>query len=87
MASPIRRLLESMRKDCCEALEDLLREEINEALLAMRHERTEERVGYRNGGYERRVVTAGGEGNITMPRAVVKNEAGESISIMRPLFP
>ena len=51
MASPIRRLLESMRKDCCEALEDLLREEITEALLAMRHERTEERTGYRNGSY------------------------------------
>lgn len=44
MASPIRRLLESMKKSCCEAMEGLLREEINEALLAMRHERTDERV-------------------------------------------
>ena len=86
-ASPIRRLLESMRKSCCEALEDLLREEINEALGAMRHERTEERLGYRNGSYERRVVTAGGEVAIEMPRAVVKNERGEMVEHRSRVLP
>ncbi len=73
MASPIRRLLEGMRKDCCEALEDLLREEITEARLAMRH--------------ERRVVTAGGEGKIAMPRAVVRNEAGEWVEHRSKVLP
>ena len=44
-AHPIRRLLERMGKSCCEALEDLLQEEVNEALLAMWHERTAEACG------------------------------------------
>lgn len=87
MASPIRRLLESRRESCLEGMEDLLKEEITEALLAMRHERTEERVGYRNGSYERRVVTAGGEGKIAMPRAVVKNEAGEWVEHRSKVLP
>lgn len=86
-AHPIRRLLESMRKSCCEALEDLLEEEVNAALLAMRHERTAERAGYRNGSYERRVVTAGGEGKIAMPRAVVKNEVGQWVEHQSKVLP
>lgn len=86
-AHPIRRLLESMKKSCCEALEDLLREEINEALGAMRHERTKGRCGYRNGSYERSIVTAGGEAAIEMPRAVVKNEAGEFIEHRSKVLP
>lgn len=86
-ASPIRRLLESMKKSCCEALEDLLREEIKEAVGAMRHERTAERQGYRNGSYERAVVTAGGEATIEMPRAVVKNEQGELVEHRSRVLP
>jgi transposase-like protein len=76
-----------MRKRCCEALEDLLQEEVNQALLAMRHERTAERAGYRNGSYERCIVTAGGEGKIAMPRAVVKNEAGEWVEHRSKVLP
>lgn len=75
-ADPIRRLLESMREKCCEAIEELLNEEINEALGALRYRRTEGRAGYRNGSYERQVVTAGGAATIAMPRAVVKDETG-----------
>ena len=86
-APPIRRLLESMRKSCCEALEDLLNEEIKEALGAMRHERTEERRGYRNGSYERSIVTAGGEATIEMPRALVKNERGEMVEHRSRVLP
>ena len=86
-ASPIRRLLESMKQRCCEALEDLLREEVKEAIGAMRHERTQGRVGYRNGSYERTVVTAGGEATIEMPRAVVKNEAGERVEHRSKVLP
>ena len=86
-APPIRRLLESMRKSCCEALEDLLNEEIKEALGAMRHERTEERRGYRNGRYERSIVTAGGEATIEMPRALVKNERGEMVEHRSRVLP
>jgi transposase-like protein len=76
-----------MKKSCCEALEDLLREEIKEAIGAMRHERTEARLGYRNGSYERTVVTAGGEATIEMPRAVVKNEAGELVEHRSKVLP
>jgi transposase-like protein len=74
---PIRRLLESMREKCCEAIELMLREEIDEALGARRYQRRQGRAGYRNGSYERNVVTAGGEATITMPRAVVKDGRGE----------
>jgi putative transposase len=86
-ADPIRRLLESMREKCCEALEDLLKEEINEALGALRYKRTEGRGGYRNGSYERQVVTAGGEATIAMPRAVVKDEAGAWVEHRSKVLP
>jgi transposase-like protein len=65
-----------MREKCCEAIEVMLKEEIDEALGAKRYKRTEGRTGYRNGSYERNVVTAGGEAMIAMPRAVVRDETG-----------
>jgi transposase-like protein len=76
-----------MREKCCEAIEELLKEEINEALGAPRYKRTEERAGYRNGSYERRVVTAGGEATVAMPRAVVKDKTGAWVEHRSQVLP
>jgi len=59
-----------------EALEELLEAELDEVLGAFRHERTGERRGYRNGSYERQLVTEMGPTAITVARARIDDGAG-----------
>jgi transposase-like protein len=70
-----------------EAIEAVLEEEIAEALGVGRHERAEERRGYRNGSVERRITTANGPETITVPRARMKAKDGATHEVKSKLLP
>ena len=72
------RLRESLSAKVRETIEELLQAELDEVLGALRHERTEERRGYRNGSYERRLVTETGPTVLSVPRARIEDEAGKT---------
>ena len=63
-----------------EALDVSLREELAIALGSARHERTDERRGYRHGTTERTLTTAEGKRTVTVPRGRVVADDGTSRS-------
>jgi len=67
---------ETLQSKVREVIELLLRDELEEVLGAGRHQRTEDRTGYRNGSYERQLVTQTGPTAVTVPRARVDDGAG-----------
>jgi putative transposase len=67
-----------MRERIRETIEVLVEEELVEALGAGRSVRTEERQGYRHGSRERTLTTSLGPTSFSMPRARVKDEAGQA---------
>ena len=67
--SAVDRLRESLSTKVREAIEELLQVELDEVLGALRHERTGERRGYRNGSYERELLTETGPTVLSVPRA------------------
>jgi transposase-like protein len=67
--TPVSRLREAMRLEIRQCIEEVVWEEFEAALGAPRHERTDERRGYRHGRYERHLLTVGGGVRLTMPRA------------------
>ena len=58
-----------VRRRVVEAIETVLEEELDAALGTSRYERSEERRGYRNGHQPRRVTTATGTAELSVPRA------------------
>lgn len=76
--SAIDRLRESLSAKVREAIEELLQAELDEVLGALRHERTGERRGYRNGSYERELVTETGPTMLTVPRARIDDGPGQT---------
>ena len=60
-----------LQRRVLEVIEVVLQEEVTEALGVGRHERRDQRRGYRNGISERRVTTANGTRTIKVPRARV----------------
>lgn len=70
------RLRASLSAKVREAVEELLQAELDEVLGAVRHQRTGERKGYRNGSYERQLVTESGRLELTVPRARILDETG-----------
>lgn len=74
-------LKELVRTSVEETINSLLDEEATELLKAGRHERTEEREGYRAGHYERNLTTTSGEVKVKMPK--LKGVAFETAIIER----
>ena len=72
---------ELVRTSVEDTLNKLLEEEASELLKAGRHERTEEREGYRAGHYERQLTTTSGEVKLKMPK--LKGVAFETAIIER----
>ncbi len=77
-ASALDRLRECLTGKVREAIEELLQAELDEVLGALKHERTGERRGYRNGSYERRLVVETGPTTLTVPRARIEVGSGKT---------
>lgn len=77
-----------LRQRVLEAIEDVLEEELEQALGCRSYERTEGRRGYRNGVETRRVTTALGTREIRVPRARVRDdETGEEKEFRSEMLP
>ena len=76
-----------LRERVLEAIEIILEEEVTEVLGVARHERNEERRGYRNGSIQRTVTTAQGTQRITVPRARVEATDGTTQEFESELLP
>jgi len=70
-----------------EALDISLREELAAALGSARHERTDERRGYRHGTTERTLTTAEGTRTVTVPRGRVVADDGTVAEFRSQLLP
>lgn len=70
-----------------EAIEVALDEELSEALGCDRYERSEERLGYRNGTQQRTITTAYGVRELEIPRGRVRSEDGSSEEFRSALLP
>ena len=77
------RLRESVR----EAIETVLEEELLAALGADWHQRTAGRRGYRHGTGTRTVTTREGTRTLTVPRARVRDEVGQSTEFRSTVLP
>lgn len=76
-----------LRERALEVIEVILEEEVTEVLGALRHERSEDRRGYRNGSIERTVTTREGVQRITVPRARVAGADGSTEEFESELLP
>jgi len=83
----VARLREALAEKCREALEELLQLELDEVLGAVRSERTEDRCGYRNGSYERTVVTELGPTTVQMPRGRLDDGQGGTVEHQSEILP
>ena len=72
----------AMRERVREAIEVILDEELTEALGCPRHDRTEDRLGYRNGSIERDVTMETGLQRLRVPRGRIDKDDG-SFLLMR----
>jgi putative transposase len=75
------------RRKIRDALDVALREELAVALGSNRHERTERRCGYRNGGSERTLTTPDGPRTITVPRGRIVGADGATHEFHSQLLP
>jgi transposase-like protein len=80
-------LRESLSSRVREVIEELLQAELIDVLGAVRHERTDDRAGYRNGSYERQLVTETGPTTLTVPRARVEDESGGTREHLSEILP
>lgn len=70
-----------------DTIEAMLAEELDAALGCVRHERTGERRGYRNGVQTRRITTQAGTRELRVPRGRVGQEDGTSEEFRSELLP
>jgi transposase-like protein len=75
------------RRHIREALDVALAEEIAVALGSDRHERTEQRRGYRNGTVERSLTTPEGTRTVTIPRGRIAGRDRETREFHSQLLP
>lgn len=80
-------LRERLRARLSQAFEELLEEELAIDLGAEKHERGEDRRGYRNGVQEREVLTETGLRRLRIPRARLQGEEGGSEEWHSELLP
>ena len=82
-----RSVKEQLRRRVLEAIEAVLEEEVAAALGVGRHERGEQRRGYRHGATRRVVTTATGPQTLTVPRARVRDGHGTTREFRSELLP
>ena len=70
-----------------QAIEEVLDEELEAALGARRHERTDDRAGYRNGKQQRTIVTEHGPTDLEIPRGRLFDDDGGSEEWRSELLP
>jgi putative transposase len=75
------------RRHIREALDVALAQELATALGSDRHERTEQRRGYRNGSVDRTLTTPEGTRTVTMPRGRIAGRDGETREFHSQLLP
>ena len=68
-------------------LQELIEQEVTEALGRLRHGRTEDAKGYRHGHRPRTVFGSFGRVELSMPRARVRGEDGRSREFRSALLP
>ena len=76
-----------LRRRVVEAIETVFEEELDAALGTSRYERSEERRGYRNGHQPRRVTTATGTAELSVPRARLEGEDGKTEEFRSEILP
>jgi transposase-like protein len=69
------------------AIEALLDEELDAVLGCARHERSDERRGYRNGAHTRRITTQAGTRELRVPRARIDGDDGTTEEFRSELLP
>ena len=77
----------AMRERVREAIEVILDEELTEALGCPRHDRTENRLGYRNGSIEREVTMEAGLQRLRIPRGRIDKDDGSSVEFRSQVLP
>src|SRR5438445_1960911 len=75
------------RRHIREALDVALAEELGAALASDRHERTDQRRGYRNGSVERTMTTPEGTRTVTVPRGRIAGSDGATTEFRSELLP
>ena len=80
-------LSEAIRLRIREAITEIAGEELNAALGARPHERTESRRGYRHGSEERTLTTGSGKTTFNMPRAKIFTAGGEAQEWQSTMIP
>ena len=78
---------EQFRRHVREALDVALAEELAAVLGADRHERTDQRRGYRNGSRERTITTPEGPRTVTVPRGRIAGPDGATQEFHSQLLP
>ena len=76
-----------LRRHIREALDVALAEELAAALASNRHERTDQRRGYRNGSRERTITTPDGARTVSVPRGRIVAPAGARKEFHSQLLP
>jgi transposase-like protein len=71
-------LQDLLRTKILKTVEEILEEELSAALGCKRHERTDERRGYRNGKHARRITTEIGPVTMQVPRGRVEQDDGST---------
>ncbi len=77
----------AMRERVREAIEMVLEEELTDALGCPRHDRTDNRLGYRNGSIEREVTMETGLQRLHVPRGRIDKDDGSSVEFRSQILP
>jgi len=78
---------QALRERIRQAIQVVLDEELSEALGCDRHDRTERRLGYRNGSVERHVTTETGTQRLDVPRGRIDAGDGTSTEFRSEVLP
>jgi transposase-like protein len=85
---PTRQIIRQLLQErITEAVEAVIEAELEEALGSLRHERSSERRGYRNGTVERRITSEHGPLDLTVPRGRIREEDGRSREFRSTVLP
>jgi len=80
-------LRDLLRAKIVKTVEEILDEELSVALSCDRHERTDERCGYRNGKQVRRITTEMGPVTLSVPRGRVQQDGGVTTEFESRVLP
>ncbi len=85
---PVRHVVrELLQQRIAQVVEVVIEEELSELLGSSRYQRTDERRGYRNGRTSRTITTESGPMEISVPRARVRDESGNTTEFTSEILP